>query len=129
MVNHVLTTASWRGARGHADGRDGHRSSAGNVRHLRRSSSNTALVSAAVRVAPAGVAVSVYRQLAEMPPFNPDLDTDTAPIAISRLRAALDGCDAILICSPEYAHGVSGMLKNALDWVVGAESSSTNGSR
>jgi NAD(P)H-dependent FMN reductase len=96
---------------------------------LRRLSSNTALVSAAVRVAPAGVEVSVYRELADVPPFNPDLDTDTAPIAISRLRAALDGCDAILICSPEYAHGVSGMLKNALDWVVGAESSSTNGSR
>jgi NAD(P)H-dependent FMN reductase len=87
---------------------------------LRRLSSNTALVSAAVRVAPAGVEVSVYRELADVPPFNPDLDTDTAPAAIGRLRAALDACDAILICSPEYAHGVSGMLKNALDWVVGS---------
>ena len=87
---------------------------------LRKASSNSALVSAAVRVAPAGVEVSVYGELAEVPPFNPDLDTDTAPVGVVRFRAALEACDAILICSPEYAHGVSGVLKNALDWIVGS---------
>ena len=86
---------------------------------LRTASSNSALVSAAVRVAPVGVEVSVYGALADVPPFNPDLDTDTAPVGVARFRAALGACDAILICSPEYAHGVSGVLKNALDWVVG----------
>ena len=85
---------------------------------LRQASSNTALVSAAVRLAPVGVDVSVYRELAEVPPFNPDPDTDPAPIGVIRFRAALEACDAILICSPEYAHGVSGVLKNALDWIV-----------
>ena len=85
---------------------------------LRKASSNSALVSAAVRVAPVGVEVSVYGQLADVPPFNPDLDTDTAPAGVVRFRAALEACDAILICSPEYAHGVSGVLKNALDWIV-----------
>ena len=87
---------------------------------LRKASSNSALVSAAVRVAPVGVEVSVYGELAEVPPFNPDLDTDTAPDGVVRFRAALEACDAILICSPEYAHGVSGVLKNALDWIVGS---------
>jgi NAD(P)H-dependent FMN reductase len=87
---------------------------------LRRASSNGALVSAAVHVAPVGVEVSIYRELADVPPFNPDLDTDTAPTGVVRLRAALQACDAILISSPEYAHGVSGVLKNALDWVVGS---------
>ena len=87
---------------------------------LRGASSNTAVINAAVRVAPLGVEVSVYSGLADVPPFNPDLDTDTAPIAVVRFRAALEACDAILICSPEYAHGVSGVLKNALDWVVGS---------
>ena len=82
---------------------------------LRKTSSNSALVSAAVRVAPAGIEVSVYSELEEVPPFNPDLDTDTAPFGVVRFRAALSACDAILICSPEYAHGVSGVLKNALD--------------
>ena len=87
---------------------------------LRKASSNSALVSAAVRVAPAGIEVSVYGELAEVPPFNPDLDTDPAPVEVVRFRAALEACDAILICSPEYAHGVSGVLKNALDWIVGS---------
>src|SRR4051812_17014293 len=85
---------------------------------LREASSNTALVSAAVRVAPVGIDVSIYRELADVPPFNPDLDTATPPGGIVTLRAAIDACDAILICSPEYAHGVSGVLKNALDWIV-----------
>ena len=85
---------------------------------LRKASSNSALVSAAVRVAPTGTKVSVYGGLAHVPPFNPDQDTDAAPIGVARFRAALDACDAILICSPEYAHGVSGVLKNALDWIV-----------
>lgn len=85
---------------------------------LRTASSNSALVSAAVRLAPAGVEVSTYSGLAHVPPFNPDLDADTAPAEVVRFRAALEACDAILICSPEYAHGVSGVLKNSLDWVV-----------
>jgi len=85
---------------------------------LRGASSNTALVRAAARVAPVGVEVSIYRELADIPPFNPDLDTDVVPAAVSRFRAALQASDAILISSPEYAHGVSGVLKNALDWVV-----------
>ena len=87
---------------------------------LRQASSNSALVAAAVRLAPAGVEVSRYSELADVPPFNPDLDTDTAPAGVIRFRAALEASDAILICSPEYAHGVSGVLKNALDWVVGS---------
>ena len=64
--------------------------------------------------------VNVTTELADVPPFNPDLDTDTAPAGVARFRAALEACDALLICSPEYAHGVSGVLKNALDWVVGS---------
>jgi len=87
---------------------------------LRSASSNSALVHAVSLLAPVGIEVSIYRELADIPPFNPDLDTDAAPAAILRLRAALKACDAILISSPEYAHGVPGVLKNALDWVVGS---------
>jgi chromate reductase, NAD(P)H dehydrogenase (quinone) len=86
---------------------------------LRAGSSNTALVGAAARVAPAGVQVSVCPALGDIPPFNPDLEG--RPVSpVRRFRAALDSCDAVLISSPEYAHGVSGVLKNALDWVVGS---------
>jgi NAD(P)H-dependent FMN reductase len=85
---------------------------------LRAASSNTAVVEAAAQLASAGVTVTVYRRLAEIPPFNPDLDSAAPHPAVAGFRAALAGCDALLICSPEYAHGVSGVLKNALDWVV-----------
>jgi NAD(P)H-dependent FMN reductase len=94
---------------------------------LRGKSSNSALVNAAtklrstdVEVTSTRVEVSVYQGLAAIPPFNPDLDTDFPPVAVLELRAALSAADAILISSPEYAHGVSGVLKNALDWVVGS---------
>jgi len=84
---------------------------------LRRASSNTAFVEALVRLAPAGVTVIVYRELGEIPPFTPDLEVE-AVAPVHRFRAALDACDAVVISSPEYAHGVAGVLKNALDWVV-----------
>jgi chromate reductase len=87
---------------------------------LRRASSNSALVAAAARLASDTVEVSIYRGLAELPPFNPDLDGDIVPEPVARLRATLRQCDAVLISSPEYAHGVPGVLKNALDWVVGS---------
>ena len=87
---------------------------------LRRASSNSALVGAVARLAPDTVEVSIYGELAALPPFNPDLDGDDAPAAVGRLRAALQACDAVLISSPEYAHGVPGVLKNALDWLVGS---------
>ena len=87
---------------------------------LRRTSSDSALVEAAARLAPDTVEVSIYRGLAELPPFNPDLDGDSAPEAVTRFRATLQASYAVLISSPEYAPGVPGVVKNALDWVVGS---------
>jgi chromate reductase len=89
---------------------------------LRRASSNSALVEAAARLAPDYVEISIYRDLAELPPFNPDLDGSdgNAPAAVAAFRTSLEASAAILISSPEYAHGVPGVLKNALDWVVGS---------
>jgi NAD(P)H-dependent FMN reductase len=87
---------------------------------LRRASSNSALIGAAARLTPASVEMSIYRELAELPPFNPDLEGDSAPEAVTRFRSTLQACDAVLISSPEYAHGVPGVVKNALDWVVGS---------
>jgi len=58
--------------------------------------------------------------IAALPHFNPDLDPEgaTPPPAVAALRAAVAEADAVLIVSPEYAHGVPGSLKNALDWLV-----------
>jgi NAD(P)H-dependent FMN reductase len=87
---------------------------------LREESSNSALLRAAASVAPAGTNVVFYTALGELPHFNPDLDEEgSTPLAeVQRLRELLIGADAILISSPEYAHGVPGAFKNMLDWLV-----------
>lgn len=89
---------------------------------LRSVSSNTALLHAARLVAPAGIAVTMYEAMASLPPFNPDDDAEgmSPPEPVSALRGLVGQADALLISSPEYAHGVPGTLKNALDWLVSA---------
>ena len=78
------------------------------------------MLRAAARVAPEGVRVEMYDGLGELPHFNPDLDEEgaAAPAPVAALRALLIDADAVLISSPEYAHGVPGVLKNMLDWLV-----------
>jgi NAD(P)H-dependent FMN reductase len=89
---------------------------------LRTGSSNTTLLAAAALLAPPGVTVSAYDALADLPAFNPDIEEGTGPVpnAVAHWRAALATADAVLISSPEYAHGIPGVIKNALDWVVGS---------
>jgi len=87
---------------------------------LRATSSNAAIVRAAARVAPAGMEIVVYDGLGSLPHFSPDLDTDPLPAPVRELRAQIAAADALLISSPEYAHGMPGSLKNALDWLVSA---------
>jgi NAD(P)H-dependent FMN reductase len=87
---------------------------------LRAQSSNAALLDAAAQLAPDGVRVERFAGIGELPHFNPDLDREGAsPLpAVARWRDALRACDAVLLSSPEYVHGVPGALKNALDWIV-----------
>jgi chromate reductase, NAD(P)H dehydrogenase (quinone) len=87
---------------------------------LRRASSNTALLRAAAALAPAGVEVVVYEGLGDLPHFNPDLEEDE-PESVTDFRTRIRESDGLLISSPEYAHGVPGVLKNALDWLVGGQ--------
>ena len=87
---------------------------------LRARSSNTELLKAAALLAGPNAAVDQYDGLGSLPHFNPDLDLEGAvlPAEVQRLRTAIATADALLISSPEYAHGVPGSLKNALDWLV-----------
>ncbi len=88
---------------------------------LRAASENTRVLRAAARVAPPYMPVRVYSGLGELPLFNPDIEFPNPP-AVAALRTAINAANAVLIASPEYAHGVSGVIKNALDWMVGNES-------
>ena len=85
---------------------------------LRARSSNTAVLRAAASVAPPDVVVTLYDGLATLPHFNPDDDIGEPPPTVLDLRARIGAADGLLFCSPEYAHGVPGSLKNALDWLV-----------
>jgi chromate reductase len=87
---------------------------------LRATSSNAALLRAAIGVAPPGTEVLLHDGLGELPHFSPDLDVDPVPPAVAALRAQIGAVDALAISSPEYAHGMPGSLKNALDWLVSA---------
>jgi NAD(P)H-dependent FMN reductase len=86
---------------------------------LRVVSSNTALLRAAARLAPRGIEISLYEGLGDLPHFNPDLEGMEGKSVID-FRNQLKASDGVLISSPEYAHGVPGVLKNALDWLVGS---------
>ena len=87
---------------------------------LRARSSNRALLDAAGALVPPGMEWETYDALAQLPHFNPDDDEDGRPVppAVSGLRARVIAADGWVISSPEYAHGVPGSLKNALDWLV-----------
>jgi len=86
---------------------------------LRQRSSNTAVLEAVRLLAPSSVKVTAYAGLADLPPFNPDRESEPI-LAVQTFRDLLERSSAVLISSPEYAHGLPGVLKNALDWVVGS---------
>jgi len=85
---------------------------------LRAQSSNTSVLLAAAGLAPDGVEVKLFKGLEDLPFFNPDIEHIDHP-AVLHFRSEIKKAKALLICSPEYAHGVPGVLKNALDWIVG----------
>jgi NAD(P)H-dependent FMN reductase len=87
---------------------------------LQARSSNQALLDAAIATAPPGVEFTAFDGLRDVPLFSPERDVAPAPAAVAAWRSALAGADAVLIATPEYAHGYPGALKNALDWVVGS---------
>ncbi|KAI9134284.1 NADPH-dependent FMN reductase [Acaryochloris sp. CCMEE 5410] len=85
---------------------------------LRSQSSNTRLVQAIVGLAPPGITIEIYNGIARLPHFNPELEGAGDLVAVEGWRTQLQAADGVLFCTPEYAHGVPGTLKNALDWIV-----------
>jgi NAD(P)H-dependent FMN reductase len=90
---------------------------------LRLYSSNRALLLAAQKHASEGMDVAIFESIRDLPHFDPDLDgldrdPEDRPDSVLRLRRELAGSDAMLISTFEYAHGLPGSLKNALDWLV-----------
>lgn len=87
---------------------------------LRTASINRALLHAAIRLSPPGMEIAMYPDIGILPLYNPDLE-HCVPAQVERFLAQVAESQALLIASPEYAHGVTGTLKNALDWLVSFE--------
>jgi NAD(P)H-dependent FMN reductase len=85
---------------------------------LRAGSASAEALAAAALLA-AGWEVRARRPLDELPFFHPDLEAAAPPEAALAWRREIAWSQAILVSTPEYAHGVPGVLKNALDWLVG----------
>jgi chromate reductase, NAD(P)H dehydrogenase (quinone) len=84
---------------------------------LRHGSYNTALLRYVRELLEAeGAEFEIYEGLRDIPPFNED-EESFSPEAVSRLREAVQGADAIFFTTPEYNSSIPGVLKNALDWV------------
>jgi NAD(P)H-dependent FMN reductase len=84
---------------------------------LQQESANSALVRRIAAEAGPPLAVTVHESLDGLPHFSPDRHADSA---VGRWRAAVAEADAIVVATPEYAGGMPGVLKNALDWLVGS---------
>jgi NAD(P)H-dependent FMN reductase len=85
----------------------------------RSGSTNTAAMVTAAALAPREVTTGLYDGLATLPAFNPDHDGDRVPAPVAELRREIEGADAVLFCTPEYAGTLPGSFKNLLDWTVG----------
>jgi chromate reductase, NAD(P)H dehydrogenase (quinone) len=83
---------------------------------LRKGSLNKGLLHAAVELAPAGMEISIYTRLGDIPPYNDDVFQGGDPEPVADLKKFISDADAILIATPEYNYGIPGVLKNAIDW-------------
>ncbi len=95
---------------------------------LRHDSHNNALLRAAAERLPAGAELIPFDRLAEIPPYDEDVEAEDVPEVVRDLREAIRNADTVLIATPEYNHSIPGQLKNALDWASRpAGESSLNG--
>jgi chromate reductase len=83
---------------------------------LRRGSYNRALLRAAAELAPPALHIVIH-DLDGIPLYNGDVEAAGAPQSVLQLRAAIRKADGLLIATPEYNHGVPGVLKNTIDWM------------
>lgn len=84
----------------------------------RAQSSNLSLIKAITDLYSDQLDIRLYHGIADIPHFNPDNDNEHPPEKVVEFRNQLKDADGILICTPEYAMGVPGTLKNAIDWTV-----------
>ncbi|MCH5583639.1 NAD(P)H-dependent oxidoreductase [Shimazuella sp. AN120528] len=85
---------------------------------LRENSFSTKILKHMGNFAPENVTFTLTDKLEKLPHFNPDIDQDQAYAEVEAFRTELKSADGVIISTPEYAKGIPGVLKNALDWIV-----------
>jgi NAD(P)H-dependent FMN reductase len=84
----------------------------------RKNSSNFKILKFISENLKADFEVEIFEDLADIPHFNPDLDTENPPHQVASFRNKIIQADGVLICTPEYVFSLPGSLKNALEWCV-----------
>lgn len=87
---------------------------------LRSQSSNTRLIHTVAEIAKDLVTIDIFSDLDRLPHFNPDKEPSD-DLVVGDLTHRMRVADGFLVSTPEYAHGLPGTLKNALDWLVGTD--------
>jgi NAD(P)H-dependent FMN reductase len=87
---------------------------------LRENSSNSTLLNILKSLDPVGI--QIYAGIGSLPFFSPERDEGDISPEVIDLRNQLQSCDGVILSTPEYAFGMPGVLKNALDWLVSSGS-------
>jgi chromate reductase len=82
---------------------------------LRKASSNTAILKALAGAIADKATLELFA-LHDIPLYDQDIDVEPPSPAVAAFRDAIAAADGVVISSPEYNYGMSGVLKNALDW-------------
>ena len=85
---------------------------------LREASANTQILNLLKPLLPKNTEFLMYQGVGKLPHYNSDFDQDNEPHQVKELRGMINRSSAVIISTPEYAHGIPGSLKNALDWLV-----------
>jgi chromate reductase len=93
---------------------------------LRKASYNRALLRAAQSQAPSGMTLEIF-DLIDVPLYNGDVEAQGDPPAVTAFKDAVRVADGVLMVTPEYNHGVPGVLKNAVDWASRGQPDSLKG--
>ncbi len=88
---------------------------------MRVNSYNRALLNAMSTLSPVNMQVVLLDSLKDIPIFDPTLAEDSIPQVVNSLISKIREADGLIISSPEYAYGVTGVLKNFLDWLVSSD--------
>ena len=84
----------------------------------RKESSNHHILKAIEKLAASFFEIDFFEGIASLPHFNPDDNNESVSNVVKDFRTRIRNADAVIISTPEYAHGVPGSLKNAIDWTV-----------